>query len=320
MGDDVEYNDLEQKSKWYINGVIGKYMDSYVREHLIWTPEQMYHDFIEFLKDSHKKGWYGRYGQYNDEHELIFPNKDEELWMVSEEAEAFLMDRFTKKYHKNQKLARKKGPLIDRLRLGLRWDNEQFYDINYGLYPGTANYRKTEIVEGQSIIPWTIEHVNSELKNNYNTDLENVLILLSNSPIEKMFYEHWLKNYYDDNSLPAIVPEVCGTRSMFWCQRCEDKYYMKYSDIDEQKRLTMDVKGVNIRFDFSIINWYKQKMLFVELDGHNYHKTVGQRSKDAVKRSIATKHGFHLDVITGSQIHENLEACFDRVNDFLTKD
>lgn len=43
------------------------------------------------------------------------------------------MDSFTRKYNKNQKLARKKGPLVDRVRLGYRWDNDSFLilDMDY---------------------------------------------------------------------------------------------------------------------------------------------------------------------------------------------
>jgi hypothetical protein len=314
----MEYQDFSQEQKWYINGVLGKYMDTYVRDHLIWTAEQMFHDFIDYLSSFHKKGWYGKRYYKNGVHS--FPNKEEELWMVSKDAEEYILSRFQKKYEKNFKLARKKGPLIDRVRLGYRWNDDNFFDINYGLYKGSHNYKRTDIVEGESLIPWTIEHVNSELAG-YNTDLKNILDSLSTSPIEKMFYEHWIENYYKkDKSLPAIIPEVCGTRSFFWTEQCNGHYYIKQSDIPEKERRIFKTKSVNIRFDFLILNWYKQKMLFVELDGHEYHKTVEQRSKDAIKRAIATKYGFQLNVITGTQINRNLKACFDSINEFLSID
>ncbi|MFI8651565.1 hypothetical protein KZA05_04510 [Bacillus amyloliquefaciens] len=315
----MKYQDFSQGQKRYINGVLGKYMDSYVREHLIWTSEQMYHDFIEYLRSFHKKGWYGKQSYKNGVYYFI--NKEEELWMVSEHAEEFILSRFQKKYEKNLTLARKKGPLVDRVRLGYRWNENLFYDLNYGLYKGSHNYKKTEIVEGESLIPWSIEHVNTELAD-YDTDLISVLEALSTSPIEKMFYQYWIDNYYKKDILfPAIIPEVCGTRSFFWTEQYDGHYYLKLSDIPfKERRQTHDTKSTNIRFDFLILNWYKQKMLFVELDGHEYHKTVEQRSKDAIKRSIATKYGFQLNVMTGTQINRNLKACFDSIHDFLTID
>ncbi|PFF52190.1 hypothetical protein [Bacillus cereus] len=311
----MHYNDFETKSKRYISGVISKYMDSYIRENLIWTPEQMYVDFLEYKKDSHEKGWYG--SRLRIDGEWVSPNKEEELWLVSEEAESLIMDRFTKKYHKNNTLARTKGPMVDRIRFGLNWNNE--YDINYGLYPGTSDYRKTEIVEGQSIIPWTIQHVENELMENYNKSLVEVLEELSQSYIEKAFYKFWIDNFYNDKLNPAIIPEISGTRRKFWASNCNDKYYFKSSDIPKEEWQRFDVKNSTLRFDFAIVNWYTQKMLLIELDGHDYHKTVGQRSKDAVKRGLATQQGFQMSVFTGSQINSNLEACFDSIKDFLNK-
>ena len=98
----MEYHDFSQEQKWYINGVLVKYMDTYVRDHLIWTPEQMYHVFIEYLRSFHKKGWYGKQSYKNGVYSFL--NKEEELWMVSEDAEEFILSRFQKKYEKNFKL------------------------------------------------------------------------------------------------------------------------------------------------------------------------------------------------------------------------
>lgn len=310
----LKYNEMNQSEKWYINGVLGRYMDKYVRDHLVWTPEQMYSDFIDYLTDFHEQGWYGK--KAYEKGVWSFPNKKEELWMVSENARQHIMDSFTRKYNKNKKLARKKGPLVDRVRLGYKWDNDSFYDIGYGLQAGTHNYMKTEIVEGETLIPWSIAHLNYELER-YNSNLEELLVKLSKTPIEKQFYEYWLENYANDESLPALVPEVCGTRDMFWTQTLDGVYYLSTSHIPESNSKRYDARATNIRFDFMLVNWYKQKMLFIELDGHEYHKTVEQRSKDAVKRSIATSQGFQLNVFTGTQVTRNVSACFDTIKDFL---
>ncbi|WP_339797863.1 DUF559 domain-containing protein [Paenibacillus sp. FSL R5-0744] len=312
----MKYKDLTQEEKWYVNGVLGKYMDKYVRDHLVWTPEQMYSDFIDYLTKFHEQGWYGK--QFFENGVGIYKNKKEELWMVSEGGREHIMDSFTRKYNKNQKLARKKGPLVDRVRLGYRWDNDSFFDFGYGLQSGTHNYKKAEIVEGETLIPWTIAHVNHELER-YGTNLEELLIKFSKSPIEKHFYKYWLNNYTDDESLPALVPEVCGTREMFWTQTLDGMYYLNMSHIPKNNPKRMDAKATNVRFDFMLVNWYKQKKLLIELDGHDYHKTVEQRSKDAVKRAIATSQGFQLNVFTGTQVTRNVSACFDTIKDFLSK-
>ena len=68
---------------------------------------------------------------------------------------------------------------------------------------------------------------------------------------------------------------------------------------------------------FSVINYRKQKMLLIELDGHDYHKTKDQRINDSIKRSIATKNGWQLNVITGTQIHQNIDGVFDMMEDYF---
>jgi len=69
----LRYEDFLPKDKMHINGVISKFMDAYVRDHLVWTPEQMYVDFISYLKENHLNGWFGN-GEYING-ELVYPNK-----------------------------------------------------------------------------------------------------------------------------------------------------------------------------------------------------------------------------------------------------
>lgn len=301
----MNFYDLDKKQQNHINGVLAKYMDAYIRNHLVWTPEQMYCDLIDELKESHNKGWYGAKYRINDEWVFVF--KEGQLWMVTKEAEQFIMDRFNKKYKKNKKLARKKSPLIERARFGLKWDENNFFDINYGLKE-KCSFEKMDIVENNSLVPWSIEHVEFELQQKYSTTLEKVIKNLSKSPIEIKFYEEWFEQYYHNKKNPALIPEFCGTRKMFYCYKNGDEYTLK-SDLK--------YKPINVRFDFAVINFLKQKMLLIELDGHDYHKTKDQRINDSIKRTIATNDGWQMNVITGSQIYRDIDQVFDSMEDFF---
>ncbi len=45
-------------------------------------------------------------------------------------------------------------------------------------------------------------------------------------------------------------------------------------------------------------------MLLIELDGHDYHKTKGQRINDFIKRTLATNNGWQMNIIIGTQIRK----------------
>lgn len=303
----MEYKDLKPDQKMHVNGVLAKFMDDYIRNHLIWTPEQMYVALYEEITEQHDNGWYGC-KQYIDG-EWVFPYYEGNSWITTEDAKEYILKKFTDKYIKNNKLARKKSPLVERARFGLRWEPDKFYDINWGLKNG-YNFEKTDIVENKDMIPWSIEHVEHELVSKYGKDIKSVLQELSQSPIERRFYEEWFRRYYSDRRNPAIIPEFCGTRRMFYCYRDVKGCYSFDS--------TTDCVPVNVRFDFAVINYRKQKMLFIELDGHEYHKTRDQRVNDSIKRTIATNEGWQLNVITGTQIHKNIDAVYQMMDDYFS--
>lgn len=58
-------------------------------------------------------------------------------------------------------------------------------------------------------------------------------------------------------------------------------------------------------------------MLLIELDGHDYHKTKDQRINDSIKRIIATNNGWQMNVITGSQIHRDIDEVFNSMKEFF---
>lgn len=302
----MKFQDLDKNQQNHIYGVLAKYMDSYIRHILVWTPEQMYCDLMDELRGQHKKGWYG--AKYLINGKWTFKFKEGQLWMVSESAKSFIIARFNNKYEKNNKLARKKSPLIDRARFGLRWNSNMFYDINYGL-KDEYNFEKMDIVEDNDLIPWSIKHIETELQQKYSKSLLDILKNLSSSPIEIEFYEGWLNRYYSDNNNPGLMPEFCGTRKMFYCYKNGEEYTLKYDS---------DYDAINVRFDFAVVNFSKQKMLLIELDGHDFHKIKKQRINDSIKRTIATNNGWQMNVITGSQIARDIDIVFQSMDEYFS--
>lgn len=302
----MRYEELGREQKMHVNGVIAKFMDNYIRNNLIWTPEQMYVALYKEIDAQHRRGWYGNQELINGE--WISPYYEGNSWITTSEAKDYIMNKFEAKYIKNSKLAQKDSPLVERVRFGLKWDNQLFYDINWGLKNG-YNFEKTDMVENSDMIPWSIAHVEHELMTKYRKNIQIVLLELSKSPIEKIFYEAWFSLFYNDKRNPAIIPEFCGTRKMFYCYRdVNGRYSFKHTD---------DCVPVNVRYDFAIINYNKQKMLFLELDGHDYHKTKDQRINDSIKRTIATNYGWQMNVVTGTQIYQNVHEVFNYMKDYF---
>lgn len=302
----MKYEDLGKEQKMHVNGVLSKFMDNYIRNNLIWTPEQMYVALYKEIDAQHRNGWYGCQEMVNGE--WIFPYYEGNLWITTSDAKEYIIKKFEAKYVKNNKLARRDSPLVERARFGLKWDKELFYDINWGLKDG-SNFEKTYLVENNNMIPWSIAHVEHELMTKYKKNIMTVLLELSKSPIEKKFYEEWLSSYYNNKKNPAMIPEFCGTRRMFYCYRdVKGRYSFEMSE---------DCVAVNVRYDFAVINYNKQKKLFIELDGHDYHKTKDQRINDSMKRCIATNEGWQMNVVTGTQINQNVRGVFNSMEDYF---
>lgn len=302
----MRYEELDNKQKMHVNGVLSKFMDNYIRNNLIWTPEQIYVALCKEIDVQHRSGRYGCKKLLDGE--WVYPYYEGNSWITTSEAKDYIMKKFEEKYNKNKKLARKESPLVERVRFGLKWNEQKFYDINWGLKHG-HNFEKTYTVENNDMIPWSIEHVENELMTKYNENLETVLLKLSDSYIEKEFYKTWYSLYYNEKRNPAIIPEFCGTREMFHCYKDKNRRYsLKESE---------DCSEVNVRYDFAIINYKKQKMLFLELDGHDYHKTKDQRINDSIKRTIATREGWQMNVVTGTQISQDILGVFEAMEEYF---
>lgn len=63
------------------------------------------------------------------------------------------------------------------------------------------------------------------------------------------------------------------------------------------------------RLDFAI----PDKMIAIELDGHEYHKTKYQRTHDAQRDRWLFGQGWHVLRFTGTEIYRNLDSCIAEI-------
>jgi very-short-patch-repair endonuclease len=63
------------------------------------------------------------------------------------------------------------------------------------------------------------------------------------------------------------------------------------------------------RLDFAI----PDRLIAIELDGHEYHKTKYQRTHDAKRDRWLFGQGWHVLRFTGTEIHQGLDRCIDEI-------
>jgi len=310
----MNFDCLEKRDKSYINGKISQFMDAYIRQYKVWTPEQMLEALVIKIGDIVKEGSFN----INYENEVeVWTSEIPDKWLISSEGQALSYQRMSKKYEKDKPVAKANSPIVERVRFGYGWDNSKYFDISFGL-KGGHNFIGTEDLKKYPFKPWTISHVDHELHNNYKTSLPDVFGLLSGSPIENMFYQYWLNNYYVDKENPAMIPEVCGFRAKFYYYQYKEKIYSSYSEMPPCAAFP-DIKPVNFRYDFFVSNTKRNKAVLIELDGHEFHKTKAQRIIDSIKRNQAATLGIPVIVFTGTKVQEGIAACFSSINDILMK-
>lgn len=69
------------------------------------------------------------------------------------------------------------------------------------------------------------------------------------------------------------------------------------------------------RIDFAL----PHLRIAVELDGHDYHKTKEQRTRDAGRDRWLTINGWTVIRFTGSEVYANPEACTTQVRELVCK-
>ncbi|WP_289038346.1 hypothetical protein [uncultured Zobellia sp.] len=294
-------------------------MDAYIRQHKVWTPEQMHYDFNEKVSAEIKNGDYLPDPKYSEHTTLDGLNWLEIRlnaikWLTTDEGKKMSLARFTKKYVKNKPIADRKSPIVERIRFGLKWNKNQFYDINFGLKEA-FRFKETSELENIQYLPWSVEHVNTELAEKYDCDIFECLDKLSTSHLEVKFVNYWKDNYYSKSN-PAIIPEVCGFRSNFYYFKYKENIYTRKTEILEE--ITSPIKPVNFRYDFLIVNFKNQKIAFVELDGFEHHKTRQQQTIDSIKRNNASSNKVSLFTFTSKRIKEDIKSVFEELETYLT--
>ena len=313
------FDELNTIQKNFINGKISQFTDAYIRKFKVWTPNQILFDFNEKIQQNIAENHYltnEKYKKYLTEKNI----KDEELrleainWLITQNGNEYALCKFTEKYEKNTCIAEKFSPLVERVRFGHNWDPENFFDINFGLKAG-FQYIEIEKLQNIEYKPWTVEHLNRQLAENYNTNLSKCLKRLSTSHLEKKFVDYWIDKFNKPEN-PALIPEVCGLRKKFYYHRYNNRVYASKSEIlDTIKR---PVENVNFRFDFLVANFTKQKLAFIELDGYEYHKTKEQQAIDSIKRNTSSNLDIPIFTFTSNKIYENIDAVFQQLELYLT--
>ncbi len=309
----MKYSDLDKRYKHFVNGKISQYMDAYIRQHKVWTPEQMHIDFFLMVDVENSRSEYTRYFEKGIE---TWTSEYPMKWLTSKEGKELALEKFKLKYEKDKPIADRKSPLIERVRFGFRWADSKYFDLNFGLKNG-YNFIDTKALEKLQLIPWSIEHVNKQLREKYGCDLIHCLNELSLSHLERKFAQYWIQNYYSDKN-PAMIPEVCALRPQFYYYEYKDGIY---SSIDElpvnYAQNQSQIKNVNYRYDFLVANFKRQKIAFIELDGFEHHKTREQQTIDSIKRNNASSVGISLLTFTSKSINEDIDAVFREVDVFL---
>jgi len=277
------YDELNKRTKNYINGKISQYMDAYIRRHRVWSPEQMFESFVNEMKEQVRNR---RFSISYEDGKPVWSSEEADIWLLSKNGREFVLERMIKKYNRYKEMARRNSPIVERIRFGYKHRDSKFFDISFGLVNGQS-YVKLENIKRYPFAAWTIDHVEDELRKKYNVNLVQVLGLLSKSPIEQLFYQHWLCYYYPKRDNPAIIPEVCGFRKGFYYYTYKDRAYSSYRNIPSSAQY-YEVRSVNFRYDFFVANTRRGKAALIELDGHEHHKTKRQRVIDSIKRNQAT--------------------------------
>lgn len=117
----MEYPQLDKRHINHLNGRLSQFMDAFIRQNKVWTPEQMYSVLFEKIEDEISNGHFiyetiDNYVSWTAEPAIRLLN--------TEKGRQFALERFQKKYKKDKPIADRKSPLVERIRFGIFWINQ----------------------------------------------------------------------------------------------------------------------------------------------------------------------------------------------------
>jgi hypothetical protein len=296
----------------YIKGKLSQFLDVQIRNKLVWSPEQMYHDFVEKISNNikNKKFVY----HYDKNYEPIWCSEKIDKWLISTNAKKKIFGQIQRKYSKDEKVALSKNPIFEQIRFGFKKLNN-VCEITYGRKNGKGKLKLKDF-ENIAFVPWTINHLEKELKNIYSTNLKVCLETFSTSHLEKLFYKYWLNNYYSNKNNPGLIPEFCGTNIWFYYKKDKNEKIYLVNDENYAENYGR-IFYVNFRFDFLLINSIRNKAVIIELDGFESHKSPEQQIIDSIKRNVSAEINIPIKIFTRNRITEEIKGCFEEISDYL---
>jgi hypothetical protein len=283
---------LTKREENYLNGKLSSFVDRCIRTKKVWSHEQIYYDFIIELRNKKIISPF-----YDNSGNLIGNSEEIDKWILLDSSKEDLLQRILKHYENKSVAKMNANPMFDLIKCGCLKQNN-FYELGYGRLKGHVKMKLKDFKK-IDYIPWSIKHINSELRNNYSKDLISILEELSTSHLEKTFYKYWIKNYYSNENNPALIPEFCGTDKWF-CYSIKD---LKENNIvlTNKTFLFPDynvAKIKNFRYDFLIVNSIKNLSAVIELDGYNFHSNREQQKFGNLKIT-------RIQILTNSVTMEN---------------
>jgi len=301
----MEYNELSTKEKQSVNGKIAQYMDVYIRQNKVWTPEQMCFDFLHEKNEEYNTKWFATIADGVRRVTL----KNSLSWLISPIGQKYVLERMNNKYIKDNDIAIRENPITERVRFGIWPDN--LYDISFGL-KGTSGFNRMTTEELRSIkySAWTVEHVEDVLQKKYSKTLRNIYNDLPMIHYEIDFSEYWFDHLYSLH-LPALLPYINGLRPSFYYLEYKGKLYNNYNEIGID--FNPNIKSVRFIYDFMLVNCFSKKSCLIDIIPDTFPVNEKDKSLIMIKKRQAEENGFEYITFKQIEIKNSLPDCFSNI-------
>lgn len=131
--------------------------------------------------------------------------------------------------------------------------------------------------------------------------------------------------YFAVLDLPENILEMSPIEQIFYV--CADIFTLLYEnslDVEAQKFIEANGKKYRAdfyaeRFLFGNTEYYLNKPIIIELDGHDYHSTKEQRNRDYERENNLKLAGYNVLRFTGSQVYNEPFECLAKVYKFTNQ-